>query len=403
MHRISLHYSTLYRIAGLDFDPVNWTTSKMLPPWAQTTMLELAILLVWNCLAGADPAIKNPIFSVVFPKRTVLEQLFTASNFAFADGLLDVVQSTTPPSIAFFKSLPRAALNQVWGVYVLVLEKPGYRPKIYVGSGTDSQRGVLARWSGYDNGTLLPRLVQAAINDGYTIVYKGLLGWTAIPVASKRFLTRVLILALEATFAFLFWAMSSKGADYCMSHAFFWNFEALDYDGCCSHSPLRDIVIGQADGLTLDEIAQKDAAAEVLRPLLKKAAARRTLRKLKATNYEAWKARQLRSAALRDPVKKALSKKTTRETNLASNKYTCHVCGTKFTQQTDLNLHYETQKHIDAAAGVVKEKNPSVERRHANNIASKKYYCEVCDAAFKTQQKLDNHLDTDKHKKKAAN
>jgi hypothetical protein len=47
----------------------------------------------------------------------------------------------------------------------------------------------------------------------------------------------VLFLGMEATFAFVFWAMHSPDQDYRVGHQVcLWNAEDLEYDGLCSHS-----------------------------------------------------------------------------------------------------------------------------------------------------------------------
>ena len=56
-------------------------------------------------------------------------------------------QSPTAPTIAYFKGLP-LHLDKLWAVYLLVLEKAGQRPRIYIGSGTASETGVKTRVRG---------------------------------------------------------------------------------------------------------------------------------------------------------------------------------------------------------------------------------------------------------------
>jgi hypothetical protein len=51
---------------------------------------------------------------------------------------------------------------------------------------------------------------QRALDDGYAIVYKGLLCWTSLPSAEHVSIWRMLLLAVEATLAFVFWAMIGK-------------------------------------------------------------------------------------------------------------------------------------------------------------------------------------------------
>jgi hypothetical protein len=95
--------------------------------------------LVWGCINFTPPKLKNPMDLIVFASRAIFDQTFAESGIDFAPGLLPVFHSSTPPTVLFFKDLPtRAAITfRCWAVYLLVLEKAGSRPKIYVGSGTN--------------------------------------------------------------------------------------------------------------------------------------------------------------------------------------------------------------------------------------------------------------------------
>lgn len=73
---------------------------------AETDILEYMLWLYRSCLSLTPAALKNPIFATVFGTQVVLEQLFSDSLLAFAPRLLNVLQSTTPPSIDYFKTLP---------------------------------------------------------------------------------------------------------------------------------------------------------------------------------------------------------------------------------------------------------------------------------------------------------
>lgn len=56
--------------------------------------------------------------------------------------LTSVLQSHSPPSLDFFRSLNvNASGGKVWGIYILLLEKTDHKPNLYIGSGT-SQHGV---------------------------------------------------------------------------------------------------------------------------------------------------------------------------------------------------------------------------------------------------------------------
>lgn len=53
-------------------------------------------------------------------------------------------------------------------------------------------------------------------------------------------ISRLLILALESAFAFMFWAMQTVNTDYAMSHICLWDRETLLWDSLCSHSSLKE-------------------------------------------------------------------------------------------------------------------------------------------------------------------
>jgi hypothetical protein len=107
-------------------------------------ILEYVLWLVWSCLTLTPAKLKNPAFAMILATEDVLQQLLSDALLVFAPGLLDVFKAATPPSVSYFKSLP-TYVKKCWAVYLLVLEKPGRRPKIYVGSGTSPSRGVISR------------------------------------------------------------------------------------------------------------------------------------------------------------------------------------------------------------------------------------------------------------------
>jgi hypothetical protein len=130
---------------------------------------------------------------------------------------VDVLRAATPPSVAYFKTLP-TYVTKCLAVYLLVLEKPSSRPKIYIGSGTHVTRGVRARLHQYDAKTWLSQYVKQALDDGYMIMHKGLLCWCPIPAAAKIFPVRALLMVIEAAFATVLWATRSRTKQYGMPH-----------------------------------------------------------------------------------------------------------------------------------------------------------------------------------------
>jgi hypothetical protein len=186
--------------------------------------------------------------------QTVLETFFSSASVAFAPGLYEVLQSSTPLALSFFKSLPTECSDpRRWGVYVLVLEKQGSRPKIYIGSGTSARYGVRIRFQQYSrmSSLVISDCLQTAVKNGYIVSHKGLLCWTAsLPSAADVPTTRVFFVALDAAFCFLFWAIIGQTEwGYGMTSVCPWDHLSLEWDGLCTHNPLGETPMGDFDSL----------------------------------------------------------------------------------------------------------------------------------------------------------
>ena len=182
---------------------------------ALTTILEYVLYLVWTLLTLTAAKMQNPAFATVLSAQDVVERLLSEVRITFAPGLMDAVRAATPPTIAYFKSLPYR-YEKIWAVYLLVLEKADSRPMIYVGSATTASNGFITRANTYKNLSyaMLPSGVIRALRDGYTIVHIGLLCWAPIPTPAKIYAVRALFLAIEAVFAIVFWALRSRTTTY---------------------------------------------------------------------------------------------------------------------------------------------------------------------------------------------
>lgn len=179
---------------------------------ASASLLYIVALLSWTSISITPyPSV---LYRKYFPTQFALDQMCSSLGLCFAPGLLDVLNAAAPPSIAWFMQLPSGEameFRRCWGVYLLVLQKPGCRDCIYIGSGTDYNHGVRNRLKSYDyihsNIDVMPEYVLDAIDRGYTITSKGLLTWCPTPPFVSHLIVRVLILAIEAFFSFAFWAM----------------------------------------------------------------------------------------------------------------------------------------------------------------------------------------------------
>ena len=354
-------------------------------PSAALTVLDVVLMLVWNCLCTTPDSQKHPIYRKLFLTHDVLYALCETVALAFAPGLFEVLQASEAPSVAYFKSLPTNCQNQ-WVVYLLVLEKSVYRPKIYIGSATDAKHGAPLRLGQYDRGVLLPRHVEKALKDGYTIVHKGILCWAPIPSAALVPILRMLILAVEAAFTFVFWAMNCK-TDYGfgMTQLCPWARDSLEYDGLCTHSPLTDPPAGD-HSLSAEQLEAQ--AAEMMQ---------------RRTDYmREWRERTKRE----DPEKYRLrandnaarwrknnpgSFKATNQRSIAKavneKKHYCAICDHAFTKKAKLRKHLKGPKHAAKAEAV---------------NGKKKNYCAICDHTYATTGSFNRHLREPTHAAKAA-
>ena len=102
-----------------------------------TTILQLVLSLTWTCLFTTPANQKNALIAQIFLSQSVFQELASTISITFAPGLWEICRAAAAPAIQNFKIL-RAPLDtgRLWAIYLILLEKPGYRPKIYIGSET---------------------------------------------------------------------------------------------------------------------------------------------------------------------------------------------------------------------------------------------------------------------------
>lgn len=174
----------------------------------------------------------------------------------------------SPPSIELVKNLPVDGRDR-WGVYAIVFKKSDCIPHLYIGSGTQAKRGLLARLSQYDYGTSLSRLLRKRMADEYEITYKGILCWLPIPSADSVPRLRLLAIALEAILSFLFWTVKSRKKNYNMGSCCPWLRDSFTYPGLCTHNTLLESVLGDL-GLPGEELkivatVREERARDIIR------------------------------------------------------------------------------------------------------------------------------------------
>lgn len=168
------------------------------------------------------------------------------SKVTFLPGLLDLLVTGTPPSVATFDGLS-LPLKKGYGLYVLVLRKwigdafTGewhYDFRLYLGSGTKKDAGIPSRFKNYDRDELYAVFVADAIHFGWTVAHRCIIAWAPLVESTRHHHLRLLFLILEATLSHAY-AMHDHDQMKSMEKAF-WNPATLDYEGLCYGSALRE-------------------------------------------------------------------------------------------------------------------------------------------------------------------
>jgi hypothetical protein len=318
------------------------------------TLLQLVLLNTWTVLNDTPASQKQPHFTKYIPNQAVLDKLTSNVSLVFAPGLLDAVQGSTPPTIRYFKTLPTIIKGtpNCWAVYLLVLEKASCRPRIYIGSGTSATEGVKTRLADYRRGTSLPSYVKESIGEGYSIEHIGLLCWIDLPSPGLVLKIRLLFLALEATFAYMFWPMRTvnKANDYGMDRICLWDRSTLEYDGLCSHCCLNEAITGNY------EFSEKELEELNAEKMMK--------RKADEAEYQV-EYRAMRIA--NDPE---------------------HIIGAA------------TERMREYRAGDPEKFREQENERRKATVENKEYYCELCKVALDSKYALEKHNGSVKHLKK---
>lgn len=334
---------------------------------------DFVLSLTFECLSDTPKSMKNPLFSSHVKKYTDVQQLASDIELLFPPGLGTMLKGNIPPSVAWFKTLPTGPAPG-FIVYLLVLTKRGCRPKIYIGSGTNARSGGDTRLEDYDNWTVLPSLVKAALDDGYIIAHKGLLAWTpTLPRPGLAPRTRLLFLALEATFTYNFWAMRAYKKDYGMGHMCLWPRLDLEYDGLCTRCCLYEGIRRNFD--LSDEQLEEVAALRT-----------ENLRKRQAFNTNKWR-KEFRE---RDPegfrAWTAASKSDYHYRQMAYN-YDEYA-----TKRVESHREYRAN-NPDKYEAEKKAVTASCRAARAN----KEHFCATCNIPFGEARHLADHLTTPSH------
>ncbi|KFY92389.1 hypothetical protein V498_04989 [Pseudogymnoascus sp. VKM F-4517 (FW-2822)] len=379
---------------------------------ASASVVETIAGKTWECVEMSTR--KHSLFDQIFPDRERLFDSVAAAPLQFCPGLLEAMNAPSPPPPDFFKSLPSNGRGK-WGVYALVLEKAGFEPLVYIGSGTNADSGVRSRWSSYDRRNVLPRFVKVAFDTGYTVTHKGLLMWSAIPAAAEVPCLRLLFVAIEATFSFMFWTMYSKTKDYGMGGICQWPRDEFAYYGLCSHNAMYEGVMGNFD-LTADQL---EAIAATMREktrayMAEYRAAHQAETKVYMAEYhqrarleEGYQERQrIGDARFREKSHDKYLAKFARyaKKQKESKAFFCELCNHASTKPFEHDRHLQSKRHLEKAAR--NPKAPPARKKNRiteeTNKASKKFFCALCDVACTSPYELNRHGRSKRHLAKSA-
>lgn len=335
----------------------------------------LILQLTWACINVTHWI--SPRFRVLFPSFSDLAALLPELGLTFVDGLLDVVQSDTPPTIEWLLSLPSHIPSGCWGLYVLILKK-GKEYKLYVGSGTSTSRnGARSRILQHQKRLVEPEGLRKAKDAGFIQVHESLLAWCPKPAPRNVPVFRATMLAVEATMHYIFWPMYKVTTLYGFPDAL-WPRNTYKYGGCCTHNPLTEGILDKNDNITFTAEQLEEIARLALEH--RRAWRRAYDKKLRANKTPQYIAR-IRANSRRqtpDSLKK-------RQRAVKEKRFHCTPCDHSFGTNFLLRKHLATDRHKSVVADGCG------------------LYCEPCKYQAKDRNVLHRHQSSARHKVRVAN
>jgi len=150
-----------------------------------------------------------------------------------------------------------------------------------------------------------------------------------------------------------------------------------------------ELVRGEKDGLTADQIAVKEAEMERRCKEQTIAGGQRYYARVKAGDFEDWYER-----------KRAITKKSHTKVK-KSGKWSCKPCGKAFISQYALNDHKSRSLHLNKVKGY-NYSRPDKKCREDETKAAKTFHCSLCNSSCTSASKLRIHNDGPMHIKRVA-
>lgn len=332
------------------------------------------VLITWACVNVRTYI--NPRFIHILSSRDRLSTLITSAGFTFCFGLLEILRADDPPSLLWIKSLSTEIPKNVWAIYVLVLEKRGHRPLLYIGSASSSKRGARARLREHKSGQLSPVHVKKARRRGYKITHMALLAHCPIPAPADMPAIRTVIVAIEAAFSCILWAMCSRQLSYGLSGQTLWARDSFEWDGLCGHNPLVEAIRADDMDFTAEELEEIAAAVKEKDRLYQY----QYQRALRANPTEEYRSRQKRNNE-----KQKSATKVRQKSAVENQQYHCAACGVSCRDNASLIRHNATKRHQKKV-----------------RQGDEDFHCAACNLSFRYQSNFNKHKQSKGHISKMA-
>ncbi|KAJ4372404.1 Alpha subunit of the F1 sector of mitochondrial F1F0 ATP synthase [Neocucurbitaria cava] len=328
----------------------------------------------------------NPGFKAVLGNPESAAALSAATPLQFASGLIESLDSGTPPSLDFFMSTPTPK-GKFWGVYAVLLTKEGCEPALCIGSGTDALQGCITRLRHYQDKkcNILPRFVRLYYDRGYELAHIGLLCWSPIPPVAMVPRARCRFLSLEGAFTNLFFSAHPNVMDPMWLGVVPWSRDDVLWLPLNSHSPFNEGVDGikfTEEELLLCEVERKRRAKEHSKKAYAKNAAKMRAqydleRAQDITAFRLKKSIQAISWVGRNRSKVNQMYRRSKQKALEEQRFHCGACNKAFADSAKLGRHLKTDRHNRMVSGAPpRARAAEYQRRNERLVANKTFYCE---------------------------
>lgn len=289
----------------------------------------------------------------LLPDSDAFQKAAREQPLSLAPGLTDVLKSGKPPSLDFFKSLPGCTKRHQWGIYVLVLERPGSKAKIYIGSGTHAVDRLKARCRGYKSGTgPWSKHTRTAMKDGYRLSSFGLLCWIDLPSPTQELRQRARMLVLESVMAINFNACRETIVDKLYIEDFYlWDRADTDWEPLFGHLSITEKVARNGRLSDAELLAAAASRKERNRAKSQRYRKRKRKREEDEVEYLERNLAQHQAWSAANPGRVNQIAQATKQRAKDSGRFVCGPCNNKaFASDFSLKEHYNTKKHKRAVA-----------------------------------------------------